>query len=1354
MASSSQDPDPIPSVEIKPYTTIHELDSVTDEPDAQNDELDESAPNWAFASFVAERDELLSLFGNLKPVEHAGRLIIIIEKYQEQPQLLDPHLAFMTATLFDSIRGHLSGAKILTEIEVKHLLYLVYTLCKVRGYKTVSRLFPHSVEDLEPTYKLLEKCRLQAQTPTSSSSAHDDTQSDLHPLILQARQFALDEIEWRAPYVLLLWLSVIGLIPFDLNALDNDSTGMPLKHKLLDISNHYLKESNITHNAAAELLSTLLTRPDMKVELGQFIESSISTVTRLSNGPASEKLVSTNQFLVAGLYTTLALIFQKGEREHLMPHVVPVLKAFFPATPASDDATPTGQSGENGDDEQEMLYELPSNVLINKKLSVKLVQRLGSVLLAPRIPKWRYQRRTVSLLSNLAKGPKSASTNALDSTNADSNADEEDEEEEYEIPEELEIFVQLLLSALRDKDTIVRWSAAKGIGRLTHRLSQSLADEIVGTLLELFDERETDCAWHGACLSIAELARRGLLLPSRMPELLLKLNTALQYEIRRGNHTTGHHVRDAACYVAWAIARAYDPSLLRNYLAVSLASALLTTALFDKEVNCRRAAAAAFQEHVGRQGTFPHGIDIITLVNFFTLSNRSEAYLTISPQVASYEEYAKPLMDSLAFSKSHHVDHNIRDLAAKTLGKLTLNEIHRPYVTGTLIPKLIPLAVHPDFATRQGCIQTLAEIIFSLSSVASEDKVLREAQIAGWISPEVQQKLWNIPAEVERSRLYRGRGSEYLRIAVSRLIKSISELGLSLKHTATASQSAAKPSAAKGPAIAQRLAAGVTASKISKDTLTFFIETLEENLRQSLETVVEVAVEAARSLAGRYLPTSGAMTGPLLDRWMKIIATDTNQAARRGHCLALGALPLSSISGSKFASIVDTLLNSMKVLGKKHHLDDAEVRKNAIVGLADLVSRTPVAGGENTSDHCSLTRDQISRLIDAYLTAMDDYSTDNRGDIGSLVRETAISAFGQLIVKLRALDAPMDKKSNDEYIPLLPSSSVLQFVGKLLRLALEKIDRTRERAGVMFEQLVRCTLGLPSTAASYRFATWSQVNFDGTLIPSSMIPHSDLIWQSIEESCKSVDARSVITNSLNWTSSRVVFPILVPLMNYSEYRYWLLLGIIRSVGGANNSKELVEDASGNFMRYLRGLKKLEALNDVATAFTSIMKDHVGNEQVITVLWNTIDLVLTSGLLLPLRPPAFTFAADLLALSRAELRLPSSISKLTASVPIFAHLLAYPGDECAEIRNSALKMLLFFLGYKYPVIRKLAAELLYLQLETSLHLLVNERATPTELEVSEGQLTKAKEILSTVSWAWDTEYQAAKESLTSILMSKA
>ena len=178
--------------------------------------------------------------------------------------------------------------------------------------------------------------------------------------------------------------------------------------------------------------------------------------------------------------------------------------------------------------------------------------------------------------------------------------------------------IESLLTGLADRDTVVRWSAAKGMGRLAGRLPRDLGDDVVASLLEGFftpgkqavcpgacsnggrgwqrggaeGQQEhsvaavaavvvvaavvaaaagrgtrllcgehtlpaglpaegagaapaaptllyvaagaSDTAWHGGCMGLAELARRGLLLPERLPGVAPLVVRALEYDIRRG----------------------------------------------------------------------------------------------------------------------------------------------------------------------------------------------------------------------------------------------------------------------------------------------------------------------------------------------------------------------------------------------------------------------------------------------------------------------------------------------------------------------------------------------------------------------------------------------------------------------------------------------------------------------------------------------------------------------------------------------------------------------------------------------------------------------------------------------------
>lgn len=75
------------------------------------------------------------------------------------------------------------------------------------------------------------------------------------------------------------------------------------------------------------------------------------------------------------------------------------------------------------------------------------------------------------------------------------------------MPPEIEEIIEELLQAMRNPSSDIRWSAAKGIGRITSRLPKEFGDEVVGSVIEIFNPLEPHEAWHGACLAIAELGR-------------------------------------------------------------------------------------------------------------------------------------------------------------------------------------------------------------------------------------------------------------------------------------------------------------------------------------------------------------------------------------------------------------------------------------------------------------------------------------------------------------------------------------------------------------------------------------------------------------------------------------------------------------------------------------------------------------------------------------------------------------------------------------------------------------------------------------------------------------------------------
>ena len=204
-----------------------------------------------------------------------------------------------------------------------------------------------------------------------------------------------------------------------------------------------------------------------------------------------------------------------------------------------------------------------------------------------------------------------------------------------------------------------------------------------------------------------------------------------------------------------------------------LSAALVLASLFDREVNCRRAASAAFQESVGRQGAdnFPHGIAILTTADYYSLGNRNEAFTTLALDIARFEEYQTPIIRHLSQVKLIHWDVEVRSLASKSLSRIT--KLNPQYVATSILPKLLDQCFHDDLVVRHGSLLGVAEIVLAFG----EAHLVRQGNV---LNDDAKSQIAELVPSIEKARLYRGRGGEIMRSAACRMIECVSFANLPL----------------------------------------------------------------------------------------------------------------------------------------------------------------------------------------------------------------------------------------------------------------------------------------------------------------------------------------------------------------------------------------------------------------------------------------------------------------------------------------------------------------------------------------------------------------------------------------------
>lgn len=154
---------------------------------------------------------------------------------------------------------------------------------------------------------------------------------------------------------------------------------------------------------------------------------------------------------------------------------------------------------------------------------------------------------------------------------------------------------------------------------------------------------------------------------------------------------------------------------------------------------------------------------------------------------------------------------------------------------------------------------------------------------------------------------------------------------------------------------------------------------------------------------------------------------------------------------------------------------DAEARVNAVKGLVS-VCETLTQATENSDIHCGENDMSLFHLIKnevmtSLFKALDDYSIDKRGDVGSWVREAAMEGLEKLTYILCKRDSISSTRKSDmlESVSKQPNSNVNEenqmglffdinlatnFVGGIAKQAVEKLDKLREVAAKVLQRIL------------------------------------------------------------------------------------------------------------------------------------------------------------------------------------------------------------------------------------------------------------------------------------------------------------
>lgn len=863
--------------------------------------------------------------------------IRLLEPFQGEPQLLDARLNQLLPPIVEAFAESLQrerkparGSNLDFESAA---CILLYTFCKVRGHKVISRFLNNEPRYLEPVLSRLEQVLAEREQRPG---------------------------EWQTPYVLLLWLSHLLLTPFDLSTISNrpvDSDNLnelinfppdlpPIVQRVLFVSLNFLPVSTKAQDAAAMLLLRLVIRSDM-----QKLRLADAVVSRALEVVQDDSLTTVYEKI--GPLRFLAGVASAAELDHLIPRIYLASQRLIEGKPA----------------------------IMSSAVAKKLVLKVF---------------RNIAVLALRSTPSQGVLLDFVETSGA------------------IETAIDHLLGSLGDGDTPVRYAAAKALSFIIIQLPSEMGHEVIQAILDSFKEsmphdrdkldfRAVDALkWHGLTLALAHTLFKRCAIPAQIPEIVDVLVLASQFEQRTATGSSiGTNVRDAANFCIWSLSRRYTTEELlavknikmrKGYASTTdmsviqwLAIQLILSACLDPAGNIRRGSSAALQELVGRHPNHVHeGISLVQIVDYQAVGLRRRAMLDVANRAAPlHASYWTALLAAMfEWRGLGSSDVESRDAAAASLARLSgLQESSYDAVLMQVL-RSIHDSVQSDPEYLHGVVQSLAYLLQRANAKDERAGEFKES------SSKDFQRVLEVLLSVTRDFSLRMLRSEL----PSAIVQFLAAFCQQLAHSER-----------------EKVDSG-------------FLEAIDTLTERMLTRFEEPILQAIPSLIAPLLMLKLKLGSPLgcldVERLCSKVATDSSKSTMHGagRAIALGAL----IGASHSALLSE---NVVKAIGTLSELTLAMNVDWRIVGIKALQLVVVSTSGFQDMDARIL-----ELIVKAVHHALNDYTIDERGDVGSLVRLQAIQCTSCLLAKSNA-------GSENSDVQILHAD--------ILRLSLEKLDRVR-----------------------------------------------------------------------------------------------------------------------------------------------------------------------------------------------------------------------------------------------------------------------------------------------------------------------